>query len=87
MSSLRSIDKMTSQQIDIGRGGSIHAYGYGLGIGDRLIGYSGGIVGFKSQFVLDRETKTLIVVFSNNAGTNATDIAFGLLTILFTPSL
>lgn len=77
-----SIDQMTSLQIRIGRGGAIDGYGYGLGIGDRLIGHTGYIVGFRSQFVFDRRTGTLILVLTNNTSNDPRRIAFGLLTIL-----
>lgn len=78
-----SFERMTSQQIPIGRGGPLDAYGYGLYVGDRLIGHAGYIVGFRSQFIYDRETATLIAVFANNTTNDPQDIAFGLLTILF----
>jgi len=81
-----SVDAMTTQHIQMGRGGSVDAYGYGLGVGDRLIAHSGHIVGFRSQFILDRQTDTLIVVFSNNAANNMERIAFGLLTIVLAPT-
>lgn len=80
-----SINKMTSAQIAIGRGGPLDGYGYGLYVGDRFIGHSGYIVGFRSQFIYDRETSTLIAVFTNNTTNNPQQIAFGLLTILFAP--
>jgi len=78
-----SMDQMTSQQIVIGRGGPLDAYGYGLYVGDRLIGHAGYIVGFRSQFIYDRETATLIAVFANNTTSDPQEIAFGLLTTLF----
>jgi hypothetical protein len=72
--------------IGIGAGGPLDSMGYGLYAGDRLIAHGGLIVGFSSQFVYDRETRSLIVVFTNNTTTNPQKIAFGLLTILLTPS-
>lgn len=80
-----AINQMTTQQIAIGRGGPLDGYGYGLYVGDRLVGHSGYIVGFRSQFIYDRETATLIAVFTNNTTNNPQRIAFGLLTILFAP--
>ena len=76
---------MTSPQAAIGRGGPLDAYGYGLYVGDRLIGHAGYIVGFRSYFLFDRETATLIAVFTNNTTNDPQRIAFGLLTILFEP--
>ena len=78
-----SIATMITPQVAIGRGGPLDNYGYGLYVGDRLIGHAGYIVGFRSQFILDRETNTLIAVFSNNVTNNPTDIAFELLTLFF----
>lgn len=80
-----AINQMTTQQIAIGRGGPLDGYGYGLYVGDHLVGHSGYIVGFRSQFIYDRETATLIAVFTNNTTNNPQHIAFGLLTILFAP--
>jgi hypothetical protein len=59
--------------------------GYGLYNGDRLVGHGGLIVGFSSQFVYDRETRSLIVVFSNDVSANPQNVVFGLLTLLLTP--
>jgi CubicO group peptidase (beta-lactamase class C family) len=83
-----SIDTMRSPQTEIGGAGSIDSMGYGLGIGmgDSLIAHSGHIRGFRSQFVLDRQTRTVVAVFSNNTTNSAERIAFGLLEILFTPT-
>ena len=78
-----SISMMMTPQVAIGRGGPLDNYGYGLYVGDRLIGHAGYIVGFRSQFILDRETNTIIAVFSNNVTNDPTDIAFGLLTLVF----
>jgi hypothetical protein len=50
-----------------------------------LIGHGGLAVGFSSQFVFDRETQSLIVVFCNDVSTNPQRVAFGLLTFLLTP--
>jgi CubicO group peptidase (beta-lactamase class C family) len=81
-----SLTRMTSPHIRIGNGGPLDSMGYGLFIGDRLIGHGGLVVGFTSQFVFDRETRSLIVVFSNDATNNPQQVAFGLLTLLLTPA-
>lgn len=81
--SAASIDIMTTPHIPIGRGGEIDAYGYGLGIGKRLIGHSGYIVGFRSRFDLARESETLVAVFTNNTSSDPARISAGLLTIVF----
>lgn len=78
-----SVDRMTRPQIAIGRGGPLDNYGYGLYVGDRLIGHAGYIVGFRSYFVLDRQTDTLIAVFTNNVTNVPQQIVFGLLDIVF----
>ena len=36
--------------------------------------------------MLDRQTETLIAVFANNFDINMERVAFGLLTVLFSPS-
>jgi hypothetical protein len=84
--SQQSIDVMSVPAIEIGAGGPLDSMGYGLYIGDRLIGHGGRIVGFSSQFIFDRETRSLIVVFTNNASNNPQRIASGLLTVLLTPN-
>jgi CubicO group peptidase (beta-lactamase class C family) len=76
---------MSSPQIHIGNGGPLDSMGYGLYVGDRLTGHGGLIVGFSSQFVFDRETHSLIVVFSNDADGHPQEIVGGLLTLLLTP--
>ncbi len=81
-----SIDAMTTKQVSKGRGGEIDAYGYGLDVGDRLIGHSGYIVGFRSRFDYARENETLVVVFTNNTTNSPERISGGLLTILFSPA-
>jgi CubicO group peptidase (beta-lactamase class C family) len=83
--SQESIKLMSSPQILIGNGGPLDSMGYGLYVGDRLIGHGGLIVGFSSQFVFDRETESLIVVFSNDVSANPQLVTFGLLTLLLTP--
>jgi len=83
--SQESIKLMSSPQIRIGNGGPLDSMGYGLYVGDRLIGHGGLIVGFSSQFVIDRETDSLIVVFSNDASGNPQLVTFGLLTLLLAP--
>jgi len=80
-----SIKLMSSPHIRIVDGGSLGSMGYGLFVGDRLIGHGGLVVGFSSQFVYDRDTHSLIVVFSNDAGGNPQEVVFGLLTLLLTP--
>ena len=82
-----SISAMTSQHTHMGRGGSVNGYGYGLGVGDRLIAHSGHVVGFRSQFILDRQSRTVIAVFANNSAVNMERIAFGILTALFSANL
>jgi CubicO group peptidase (beta-lactamase class C family) len=77
-----SIKLMSSPHIGIGNGGPLDSMGYGLYVGDRLVGHGGLIVGFNSQFVFDRETRSHIVVFSNDASGNPQRVAFGLLTLL-----
>lgn len=81
-----SIERMTTPAIGIGAGGPLDSMGYGLYVGDRLIGHGGRIVGFSSQFVYDRETRSLIVVFTNNTTNSPQKVALGLLTILLTPN-
>ena len=78
-----SIDAMTTRQISMRRGGEIDAYGYGLDVGERLIGHSGYIVGFRSRFDYHRQTDTLIAVFTNNTANDPARISSGLLTIVF----
>ena len=80
-----SVALMTTQHVQFGVGGSVDAYGYGLGVGDRLIAHSGHVVGFRSEFVLDRQTGTLIAVFSNNSAVDMDRVTYGLLDVLFTP--
>lgn len=81
----RSIEAMSSPHIRIGNGGPLDSMGYGLFTGDRLLGHGGLITGFSSQFVFDRETRSLIAVFSNDAGGDPQQVTFGLLTRLLTP--
>jgi CubicO group peptidase (beta-lactamase class C family) len=80
-----SIDAMTTSQISMGRSGSIDGYGYGIGVGQRLIGHSGYIVGFRSRFDYDRQSGTLIAIFTNNTTNDPARISSGLLTIMLTP--
>ena len=58
------------------------SYGYGLFLGDDLISHPGYIVGFRSHFIVDRDKKWLIVVFTNNTTNDPIRIATGLLGIL-----
>ena len=83
--SQESIDAMTAPQISKGREAEIDSYGYGLDVGNRLIGHSGYIVGFRSRFDYARESDSLVVVFTNNTTNSPERISAGLLTILFTP--
>ena len=78
-----SIDLMTTSQVSMGRPGEIDSYGYGLDVGEHLIGHSGYIVGFRSRFDYHRGSNTLVVVFTNNTANNPARISAGLLTILF----
>lgn len=78
-----SIDAMTTSQISMERGGSVDGYGYGIGVGQRLIGHSGYIVGFRSRFDYARENDTLVAVFTNNTANDPARISAGLLTIIF----
>lgn len=83
--SQRSIQRMSNPQAHIGNGGPLDSMGYGLYVGDRLIGHGGRVVGFSSQFVYDRQTRTLIAVFSNDVDGNPQQVVFGLLTMLLAP--
>ena len=80
-----SIESMTTRQVAIGHGREIDGYGYGLGVGERLIGHSGYIVGFRSRFDYARESRTLVAVFTNNTANDPGRISAGLLTIIFSP--
>lgn len=55
------------------------SYGYGLFLGDGLVGHPGYIVGFRSHFIVDRENQLLIAVFSNNTSNDPWLISTGLL--------
>jgi D-alanyl-D-alanine carboxypeptidase len=79
-----SLRLMSTPHIHIGNGGPLDEMGYGLFVGDRLIGHGGLVVGFSSQFVYDRETRSLITVFSNDFDGNPQQVTFGLLTLLLT---
>ncbi len=79
-----SIRLMSTPHVHIGNGGPLDSMGYGLFVGDRLTGHGGLIVGFRSQFILDRETRSVIAVFSNDASNDAHQVALGLLTLLLT---
>ena len=80
-----SVDAMTTSQVSMEQGGSIDGYGYGIGVGQRLIGHSGYIVGFRSRFDYARENDTLVAVFTDNTTNNPSRISAGLLTIIFSP--
>jgi CubicO group peptidase (beta-lactamase class C family) len=83
--SQNSIAMITSPVIGAnleGPRGKPQSYGYGLLMEDELINHSGYIVGFKSDFILDRKKEILIVVFSNNTTNDPIHISTGLLKIL-----
>ena len=80
-----SLDAMTSPQVSMGRGGEIDSYGFGLGVGKRLLGHGGYIVGFRSRFDFARESGTWVAVFTNNTTNNPGRMSAGLLTIVFSP--
>ena len=65
-----------------GEDGPFTSYGYGLATGERMIGHSGYIVGFRSQFIVDRQSETLIAVFTNNTSNDPQRIAVELLGLL-----
>jgi CubicO group peptidase (beta-lactamase class C family) len=77
-----SVTAMTTRQIPIAQGGPIDGYGYGIGVGERLIGHGGYIVGFRSIFYFDRQTGTLVAVFTNNTHNDPGRIASGLVPIV-----
>lgn len=79
-----SFRQMSTPHIHIGNGGPLDSMGYGLFVGDRLIGHGGLVVGFSSQFVFDRDTGTLIAVFSNDVNGDPQQVVFALLTLLLT---
>ena len=81
-----SVETMTTMQIAKGHQGELEAYGYGLDVGERLIGHSGYIVGFRSRFDLARNGEALVIVFTNNTSNSPERISAGLLTILFSPA-
>ena len=62
------------------------SYGYGLFLGGGLVSHPGGIVGFRSHFIVDREKELLIAVFSNNTTNDPWLISTGLLEIQETAS-
>jgi CubicO group peptidase (beta-lactamase class C family) len=79
-----SFRQMSTPHVRIGNGGPLDSMGYGLFVGDRLIGHGGLVVGFSSQFVFDRDTGTLIAVFCNDVNGNPQQVVFALLTLLLT---
>lgn len=81
----KSIDRMTSPLFSvnlIGPRGKPQSYGYGLLVEDEVVSHSGYIVGFRSHFIVDRQKKILIAVFSNNTTNNPERISTGLLKVL-----
>ena len=84
-----SLERMLSSAITTNEKdarGAPQSLGYGLFLGDSLISHAGYIVGFRSHFIVDREKKVLVAVFSNNTTNNPLRISTGLLEILETPS-
>lgn len=81
-----SIEAMTTRHISTGRDGAIDGYGYGIGVGDRLIGHSGYIVGFRSRFDYVPERRILVAVFTNNTSNDPARISSGLLAIMLSPT-
>ena len=80
-----SISRMTSPIIWVdfkGPRGKPQSYGYGLLVEDELVHHSGYIVGFRSDFIVDRQKEILIAVLSNNTTNNPIRISTGLLKIL-----
>ena len=80
-----SVARMTSPYIGVnlkGPKGKPQSYGYGLLVEDELVNHSGYIVGFRSDFIVDRQKEILIVVFSNNTTNNPTRVSTGLLKVL-----
>jgi CubicO group peptidase (beta-lactamase class C family) len=77
-----SVPARPPRQIPIAQGGPIDGYGYGIGVGERLIGHGGYIVGFRSIFYFDRQTGTLVAVFTNNTHNDPGRIASGLVPIV-----
>lgn len=80
-----SISTLTSPHISVdfpGPGGKAQYYGYGLLVEDELVHHSGFIVGFRSDFIVDRQKEILIAVFSNNTSNDPIRISAGLLKIV-----
>ena len=67
-----------------GGDGPLPFYGYGIATDGRLLGHSGRIIGFRSQFFFDRQSGLLIAVFSNNSSNDPQRIAVELLSYLQT---
>lgn len=80
-----SIKLMSRPMVAIGAGGPLDSMGYGIFVGDRLIGHGGLIVGFSSQFMFEHKNQLLVLVFCNDPDNNPQAIAGDLLTILLTP--
>ena len=65
----KSLDRMLSPAPEVewtGPSGLPLAYGYGLILSASRLSHAGGIVGFRSHFIVDREKELLVAVFSNN---------------------
>ena len=87
--SQESLDRMLTPVITADEAdarGVPQSIGYGLFLSDRLISHAGYIVGFRSHFIVDREKRVLIAVFSNNTTSDPMRISSGLLEILDSPS-
>ena len=57
-------------------------YGYGLFVGENLVGHPGYIVGFRSSFVVDRRNEIVVAVFTNNTANDPIKISTGLLALV-----
>ena len=77
---------MTSPMIEVafkGPGGHPQSYGYGLLVQGNLVHHSGYIVGFRSDFIVDRKEEILIAVFTNNTTNDPIGISNGLLELAY----
>ncbi len=82
--SQRSLEAMLNPVVAVNETdvrGAPQSIGYGLFLGNRLISHEGYIVGFRSYFIVNREKRLLITVFSNNTSNSPTRISCGLLEI------
>ena len=77
-----SVDRMLNPATNVdwtGPSGRPLSYGYGLFLSDSQLSHPGYIVGFRSHFILDRESQLLVAVFTNNTANDPWVIATGLL--------